>query len=63
MSLNISEFDNSDYDALWDGRGEGGVGVLLWTYQIPDNSCELSHNCELLNWLVALLMLTLLNLI
>ena len=45
-SLTINQFDNSDYDALWDGRGD--IAMHKPNGDIPDPR-DLSHNCELSN--------------
>ena len=46
MILIISQFDNSDYDALWDGKGD--IAMDKPNGDIPH---DLSHNCELSDWL------------
>ena len=43
----ITQFDNSDYDALWDGRGY--IAMHKPNGDIPR---DISHNCELSNWLI-----------
>ena len=43
----ISQFDNSDYDALWDGV----TGDIMHKPN-GDIPRDLSHNFELSNWLI-----------
>ena len=45
--LFILLFDNSDYGALCDGRGD--IAIHRPNGDIPRDPCDLSHNCELSN--------------